>query len=718
MAGPSAGIIETRLVEHLWVAVIITDADGRIVVWNPRAEELYGWSAAEVVGQPVTEVTVHPDDADVGAAAWARIAAGQPWEGTFRARHKSGYAFAAFVRDVPLLDELGGLIGLLRLSADAAEPPLGAPAGAAQVRDAGRLAASRLARLQAITTSLSGAATVEEVGDVLLGELLSELGARSATLWRVDESAGSLWLARHAGLPEGVADHFAMISLDSDLPGPQVARTLLPVFLSSREDRDRRWPALAGTATGAEAVAIMPLSTGGRALGCLAFGFPDTRDFPPDEAAYLLAVADQCAIAIDRARLLDAERQARERLTVVADAAALLASSLDRWEIVDRLTALTVPRLADGCAVYVPDGPVLNRVALAHATAGDMAEFRDKFPVRIDSESPTAVAYRTGTVREVRNLTDDLIGETSTDTSFLEAVKSLAVRSGLAVPLRARGRVVGVMTLGFTDSGRMYDAALRAILEDVAARAAMAIDNSLLYEHQHRIAEALQRAIIPGQLPELPDHEIVGRYVPSGDIGFLGGDWWDAFPLPGDRLALIIGDVAGHDAHAASAMAVVRNALRAYAFEAQGPGEALTRLNRLLLGRRWEPLASALYAQYHPATGQIEWASAGHPAPVLVGPDGRAALLEPITQPVLAVVPHEYRQTTAELPKGGALLLYSDGLVEGRQHGIETGQRRLIELLADIAGQRVETVCRLLLECLVGDDNEDDVSILALGRDS
>ncbi len=190
------------------------------------------------------------------------------------------------------------------------------------------------------------------------------------------------------------------------------------------------------------------------------------------------------------------------------------------------------------------------------------------------------------------------------------------------VPLMVRGRSVGVITFAIEDADRRFDDDDVWLAREVAGRAAVGIDNASRYEQEHLVAELLQRAVLPEQLPEPPALDLAARYLPAGPGVEVGGDWYDAFVLDDGGVGLVIGDVAGHDIAAASSMAQLRNALRAYALEGASPAVVLTRLNHLLC-RSNDPLfATVIFGVLSPDRTRFRWANAGHPPMAIVHRDG------------------------------------------------------------------------------------------------
>ena len=292
-------------------------------------------------------------------------------------------------------------------------------------------------------------------------------------------------------------------------------------------------------------------------------------------------------------------------------------------------------------------------------------------------------------------------------------LRERGVRALLGVPLVVEGAVIGVLHVGSLVP-REFGTADAVVLELAAARAAPAIERARLFaalEGEHRGAVALQRSLLPDRLPELPCATAAARYLPARDE--VGGDWYDVLALPGGRIGLAIGDVAGHGVRAAALMGQMRAALRAYALENHSPAVALELLDRMLRATRERAMATVIYAVIEPETGRVRYASAGHPPPVLVDDDG-ARLLEPATgPPVGTVVDSAYTEAELEMRPGETLLLYTDGLIEVRGESLDKGLARLLSAAGGITAPHA--LCERILQTLHPHaDASDDIAVVAV----
>jgi PAS domain S-box-containing protein len=417
-----------------------------------------------------------------------------------------------------------------------------------------------------------------------------------------------------------------------------------------------------------------------------------------------------------------AERSAR-RLAVLAQVSAELAGTLEAPSATARLPRLVVPALADFCIVTLvePDGRPRD-VGSWHADPAGRALVERYAAVRMESLpalSPVGRALVGGEpVREAGSTVVGLLpaGE-ARDILGVLAPESVAV-----LPMRGRGRILGVLTLYFGAGSTIEDEDL-ATAQDVADRAGLALDNARLYNAQQQLAEGLQRSLLTD--PPQPDHgEIAVRYVPAAEAARVGGDWYDAFLQPGGSTTLVIGDVVGHDTEAAAAMGQLRGLLRGIAtYSDAGPAEVLRGLDTSMTTLQTKTLATAAVARFEQTPEELErgitrmrWANAGHLPPLVVNPDGSVAELASWRGDLLLGVDHEAqrRESVVTLDRGATVLLYTDGLVERRDADLDAGLVRLRNTLIELADRPLDELLDEVLERLVQGRPEDDVALVAI----
>ena len=288
-------------------------------------------------------------------------------------------------------------------------------------------------------------------------------------------------------------------------------------------------------------------------------------------------------------------------------------------------------------------------------------------------------------------------------------LRERGIRSLLGVPLLVEGRLLGVMHVGSL-TPRRFTPAERDLLQLVADRAALAIEHAALVEQQ-RLAEALQRHLLPQDLHAVPGLEVATRYLPASRDR-VGGDWYDAFEVTPGEIVVAVGDVVGHGLAAAAVMAQLRTALRAYAVEGHPEAEVVERVNRLMCELGPDATTTLVYTVIETQAQRLRVVNAGHPPPLIVDPDGRAELL-----PVQGGIPlgasplASYRSDVHPFPTGSTVLLYTDGLVETRTEPLDHGLERLRATAPGAGG--IETMCTRIVRRLAGEDRADDVALIA-----
>ncbi|WP_410640942.1 PP2C family protein-serine/threonine phosphatase [Amycolatopsis sp. lyj-346] len=287
------------------------------------------------------------------------------------------------------------------------------------------------------------------------------------------------------------------------------------------------------------------------------------------------------------------------------------------------------------------------------------------------------------------------------------------LRAMLGVPMVAGSELVGVLHVGSV-TPRRFDETEVATLQLLADRLAMAVQVEALEENR-TATMALQHSLLPSSLPEVPGLSFGTRYVPGAETG-LGGDWYDLFSLPGDRLGVVMGDVSGHGLDAAVIMGRLRSALRAYALDCESPAEVLTKLDRKANHFEHGAMATVAYGIIGPGREALTLSLAGHLPPVFARPGEPGRLVDaPPDPPIgLTIGEPERRTTVVELPQEGVLVFYTDGLVERRDRPVDVGMRKLAETVR--AGDP-ERVCAQVMAKMIGNRAaQDDVALLALRR--
>ncbi|CAL9376588.1 hypothetical protein SUDANB15_00964 [Streptomyces sp. enrichment culture] len=422
---------------------------------------------------------------------------------------------------------------------------------------------------------------------------------------------------------------------------------------------------------------------------------------------------------------------ARERLKLLYDAGVRMGATLDVARTARELAEVSVPKFADVVTVELSD-PVLRgeeppgagtglRRTVVHGREGGHGLSPVGELIRFLPTGPGAAAAVSGRAVLEADLraSDDWRAQ---DPEHGRRVLEQGVHSLIAVPMRAREALLGVVHFWRADASAPFEEEDRSFAEQLTARAAIAIDNARRYTREHTMAVTLQRSLLPRGVPEQNALEAAYRYLPAR--AGVGGDWFDVIPLSGTRVALVVGDVVGHGLHAAATMGRLRTAVYNFSALDMPPDELLGHLDELVAHIDTDEAAAedqdgqeitgatCLYAIYDPVSGRVTAATAGHPGPAVVHPDGNVSFPRlPVSPPLGlgAALPFE----TAELtpPEGSKLVLYTDGLIRDRNRDLDTG---LEALRAALAGpdRGPEATCTAVIEAMLPAQPSDDIALL------
>lgn len=692
------------IVESTDDAVLSKDRNLTITSWNPAATKLYGYSAEEAIGQPVS-ILIPNDHAGEERDILERVLAGghvNHYE-TERLR-KDGSRVPVALTVSPIAESDGSISGASVIARDISER---------------RRNADRAARLQQLTTELAKTIAPEQVVSAALTEATSALNADGGAVGLLDEGDATIRVAGYSGYSETSLANWETFSVKAELPMSEVVRTGKVSWVVGREEIVRRYPALEGTEIKFLSRAIVPLWAHGQVFGAISLSFHEARSFEPDERAFLETIVQQAAYALDRARLHAAEQRARQNLDFLARASELLAQSLDVETTLQRLAAFAVPRLADWCAVDLLTDGEIKAVAVAHANPAKVElarELQRRHPADSDAPVGAPAVIRSGEPELHPELTEELLAAAAPDDEALEVIRGLGLVSAMVVPLRARERTLGALTLVAAESGRKFTSDDLGVAEDLARRAALAVENAMLYGREHGAAVTLQRSLLPRDLPRLRGLRLAARYLPAGVGAAVGGDWYDTIDLADGRLNLVVGDVAGRGMRAASVMGQLRNALRAYVLDGCSPQEAVGRLNRLARTFESSEMATLAYLSFDLRTRQAECVRAGHPPPLIRHPNSEVTELAIEGSLPIGVSQGPCPTTTVQIEPGSLVLMYTDGLVERRAAGIKPGLERLKRALRDGPAEP-EACLDFVLHALTPTRSEDDVALLLMRVD-
>ncbi|MFC5662720.1 SpoIIE family protein phosphatase [Kitasatospora misakiensis] len=674
----------TAVVQDAPTAVVVVDPDGVVRGWSEGGLLLLGWTAQQTVGRPVTDLLVDPPP---GTGSGGTVPTGTVPTGLITLRHRDGSTVDAVVT-AHSLDGAGGR-------------------GPDRV-----LTVQRWGRRPVI------ADRAFEQCPFALGVYdpdLRFLWMNTAASRVIAHSEAQVLGEKYRELfpePEGMA-YTDKLS--------EVARTgtparLITIFRPLGSDYANAW-----------ATSIWPVRDAeGRVRAVANWGFD-----------------------------MSAEYWARQRLLILNEASSGIGQTLDVVGTARELATTPVPGFVDTVTVDLFDevlrgdeppssaelagGGTLTLSRTAHHGAKEDPG-RPPGPATPVNYSPGSVAARCmATGRSMVQLAAEPSqgGEWAFGPGLAadpahwppgtpQIEKSIAAQGltgRITVPLLARGAVLGVVAFARRDRPEAFTADDLILAEELAAKAAVAIDNARRYSREHTTALTLQRSLLPQRLPRQDAIEVASGYLPAGAGAGVGGDWFDVIPLSSARVALVVGDVVGHGLHASASMGRLRTAVRTLADVDLPPDELLTHLDDLVLHlpddlhaeSRFESTgeagATCLYAVYDPVSRRCAMASAGHPLPLIIAPDGTRTALSVQPGPPLGIGGLPFEATEVELPEGSLLALYTDGLVESRERDTEQGITELLRVLSEPAAS-LDALCDTAMAALLPEHRTDDAALL------
>jgi PAS domain S-box-containing protein len=439
------------------------------------------------------------------------------------------------------------------------------------------------------------------------------------------------------------------------------------------------------------------------------------------EAELARSIAEQAQTDAEHAQA-EAE-EAQGRLALMAEATSALIATLDMTELLDRLAGLCVPRLADWAYVsLLDDYGAVREFAARHREGREAAlqEFGATHVLHLGPNSPSRRSMATSQPVVLNHLDPAAVAQGFTYPGAREAFERIGGEHVLTLPMIARRRTLGAIALVRSADGQPFTQDDVDLASDLAGRAALAIDNVRLYQREHAVADTLQRSLLP-ELPEIAGIESAAHYVSASSAGDVGGDFYDLLALPDGSVAVVVGDVVGHDVAAAAAMGHLRGLLRACLWDADDadPGTVLARVDRLVQGLRVASLATMVYARaVRPASEGGPWrvhvANAGHPPMLLRHPNGSVRILSEVTGMLVGVDASSHRQSVVlEVPGGSTLVAYTDGLIEQAGRDMDAG---IHELCERVMRAPVHAGPRELCDTAVSGalDHRDDVAVIAV----
>jgi PAS domain S-box-containing protein len=431
--------------------------------------------------------------------------------------------------------------------------------------------------------------------------------------------------------------------------------------------------------------------------------------------------------------------RARERLQLVNEASVRIGTTLDVTRTAQELAEVCVPALADFVSVDLLDPPengdeyrvepptapvTLRRAAHRSVNAGSPEAVvapgdTDVYP-RSSPQADSLIAGRPLVVPDGDGTLEEWL---RWDENRARSFREYGIHATMSVPVRARGRTLGVAVLSRSRRPEPFTADDVLLAEEITARAAVCIDNARRFSRERQTALALQRSLLPQSLPRTAALEAASRYLPAARAG-VGGDWFDVIPLSGMRVAMVVGDVIGNGIQASATMGRLRTAVRTLADIDLAPDELLTHLDDLVVrlsveagseGTTGEVGATCVYAVYDPVSRRCTIARAGHPSPVVLPPDGPPRKIDVPPGPALGLGGLPFESVELDLPEGTVLALYTDGLLESRERDVDAGLRLLCRAL-ERSSQSLEGAAHAILEALLPEGGAPDDVALLLAR--
>ncbi len=442
----------------------------------------------------------------------------------------------------------------------------------------------------------------------------------------------------------------------------------------------------------------------------------------------VLGVSSVVIDVTERRALLERERAARRSASFLARASELLESSLDFETTLRNVAQIVVPGIVDWCAIHVVDeAGEIKPVAVAHADPAKERlawELGERYPTQADAATGVPAVIRTGSTEVVTDVTDEMLEAGAEDAEHLEIIRGLGLRAGIIAPLRARGRTLGAITFVVAESGRRLTREDVDLVEELARRAGLSVDNARLYTERSAIAHTLQAELLPSRLPDIPGVSLAVRYRAAGELNEVGGDFYDVFEKRDGGWAFEIGDVSGKGAEAAAVTALARHTVRTASLQPASPKSLLETLNdALLLQRAGSEFCTVCLARLslEPGLRRLTVALGGHPPALLLRADGTVeAIGEPGTLLGVFADP-DLREAETDLAPGDTVLLYTDGVTEAGPTGAEIGDEGLAELLGTLRGLGPEAIVDAIEQAAVDIQDgqpRDDIALVAFSIDA
>lgn len=676
---PFGGVVREQIqqvsgLEALRQSVITTDRFGVVTFWNEAAARLLGWSTAEAVGRELSAlVELSPPVADL----IERLVVEEDWSGEFAVRRRHGPPFLARVDHAPLRDAAGEMTGLLTVVTDVTE----------QVWDRHRT----IERLRRLDAALDGSDVGCFTFDTLTGLAVWDHRMERLFGWTPGTFPGDRGSWESRIVPED-RDWVLAASQAAVDGGTRIDN----VYRVQRPDGEVVW---------LHSVGSVLRGPDGRAVGI---------------TGTTVDVTERRRVEDERAAFLASERARRDRFAFLAEASAAFVESLDDQQVLNAVAGLVVPRLADWYALdLIVDGDV-RTVSLAHTDPEEQELLTAlQRPTAVVGALPgVAAVIAEGGSRLYAEFDSTTLALASDDPQQARVLRGVGIRSAMIVPLTARGRTFGALSLVLAGSDLTYSDDDLALAEDLARRAALAIDNARLFADRSHVARVLQQSLLPPELPDVPGVEVAARYRAAEEGSEIGGDFYDLFETARGDWAIALGDVSGKGTGAAVLTGLARHTLRAAAVREARPIDVLAALNHAVHaqdhGERFLTIVYAHMALTDYGAG-LTVCSAGHPPPLVLRADGRVDTVEEVGGLIGLFEEADLVETKVELGPGDAVILYTDGVLEARREGQFYGEERLLELIRSCAGFPARRIAERIEDTVIefqAGRPRDDIAIM------
>ena len=570
------------------------------------------------------------------------------------------------------------------------------------------------AKLGELVQALSRAESADEVAQVIADKGAVAAGAEFANIVVLDHRAAETQARFYhaSGTRKDLTERYPAIQADESTPLGAVLQSGGEIWLAALSDTAASYPALLDDTVEAGAAATASLALTDRhqrVIGAMGVAWAQAQAFSDAQKGEIRVVARLAADALGRAQQVEAERAARQRTERLQRMMTALVASASLAEVTASVFQHgLLPFGASAARLVLVDRQQPDRLVTVNAVGLGEPALTEWREAPLSNPSPSRKALATSAIVYVPTL-EDMVAE------FPEAHLAQASegqQAWAAVPLRSGGRTLGVLTLIFARPHSLDEVGDQIALTALGSAIADALSRAAQHDSDRDLVMSVQRSLLAGTLPELPRVRLGASYLPAEARYGIGGDWYDAVPLADGRMMVIVGDVAGHGLEAAITMGQVRSAARALAPVHQ-PADLLAALDQFMCGTFTEPLATASAAVIDPADRSLRYCLAGHPPPLLRDPDGSVRTLGEASGVLLGLGTRDRPEQVVSYAPGSCLVLFTDGLFERRDEGIDAGIAWLADALKPALPPDPAQLCDILVrQSMARNGRDDDTAVL------